>query len=73
MRILEIGAGTGGSTKPILETLALNHEQEPRVGRYAIYDFTDISPSFFEKAKEKFYSQRDGMRFATLEIEEDLI
>lgn len=71
MRILEIGAGTGGLTRQILETLVLSHGQEPRVGRYAIYQFREISPSFFYKAKEKFYSLHDGMRFATLEIEED--
>lgn len=57
----------------MLETLMLNHKQEPRVVRYAIYDFTDISPSIFAKAKEEFDAQRDGMRFETLDIEEDPI
>ncbi|KAF2150161.1 reducing type I polyketide synthase [Myriangium duriaei CBS 260.36] len=51
---LEVGAGTGGSTYAILESLL--HYQEPRYGPhlYQNYTFTDISESFFEKAKERF-------------------
>ena len=51
MKILEIGAGTGGATSPILDTLMCHGEGEAGAARLHTYDFTDISPSF-EKAKE---------------------
>ncbi|KAL4733731.1 hypothetical protein BDV11DRAFT_175406 [Aspergillus similis] len=49
MKILEVGAGTGGQTAPILETLASGG-----ITKCLSYDYTDISPSFFPRAKEKF-------------------
>lgn len=73
MEILEIGAGTGGATKPVLDTLMIHGEKELGAPRYKHYDFTDISPSFFEKAQELFNSQKDRMTFARLNIEEDPI
>jgi SAM-dependent methyltransferase len=50
LRILEVGAGTGGTTELILRDLA-------RCGgnpSYLIYTFTDISAGFFAQAKERF-------------------
>lgn len=47
MKILEVGAGTGGATGPILETLARHGENESGTCRFSSSDFTDISPSFF--------------------------
>ncbi|KAF2962695.1 hypothetical protein GQX73_g10878 [Xylaria multiplex] len=49
MNILEVGAGTGGQTKRILETMSSDG-----INKWARYDYTDISPSFFPQAKEKF-------------------
>ncbi|OTB06091.1 hypothetical protein M426DRAFT_55767 [Hypoxylon sp. CI-4A] len=69
--ILEVGAGTGGATVPILNTLARHGEAEVGAGRFKRYDFTDISPSFFEMAKETFKKTADRMRFQTLNIEKD--
>ncbi|KAE9567271.1 Highly reducing polyketide synthase alt5 [Colletotrichum fructicola] len=71
MKILEIGAGTGGMTHPMLETLT--HYKDPNASgiRFASYDFTDISPSFFEKAREVFHYAVDRMNFKTLNIEND--
>lgn len=54
MKILEVGAGTGGATSPILDTVIRHGEEEAGAARFNTYDFTDISPSFFEKAKETF-------------------
>lgn len=65
MRILEIGAGTGGATVPILDYL--RGAAEPR---YALYDFTDISLSFFEKAKEAF-SKCKRINFSVFDVEKD--
>lgn len=67
MNILEVGAGTGGATSAVMKTLT---GQGPRLRQY---DFTDISPSFFERAKEKFNEQSGKMSFKVLNIEKDPI
>ena len=71
MKILEVGAGTGGATSPILDTLMRHGEGEAGAARFNSYDFTDISPSFFEKAKETFHASVGRMNFRTLNIEND--
>ncbi|PGG95988.1 hypothetical protein AJ79_09779 [Helicocarpus griseus UAMH5409] len=65
MMFLELGAGTGGATAPVLDTLTKGGKQ-----RFALYDFTDISAGFFEKAKATF-SGYPNIRFRKLNIEED--
>ncbi|KAF6806133.1 hybrid PKS-NRPS protein, partial [Colletotrichum musicola] len=62
-KILEIGAGTGGATKAMFNGLD---------GTYSSYTFTDISSSFFEKAKERFKNEADRMVFKTLDVEKDV-
>lgn len=71
VKILEVGAGTGGATRPILDTLMHHGENEPGAPRFHSYEFTDISPSFFEKARETFQFCVDHMKFRTLNIEND--
>ncbi|KUJ13246.1 reducing type I polyketide synthase [Mollisia scopiformis] len=66
MNILEIGAGTGSTTKVLLKLLA----PVPTSPRYGQYDFTDVSPSFFDKAKSKF-GHFSRMEFRVLDIEKD--
>lgn len=61
-RILEIGAGTGGTTSSILEDIE---------DAYSAYTYTDISSGFFEKAADKFASNRGKMAFKILDIEKD--
>ena len=68
MKVLEIGAGTGGATLPILTALS---GQNGSHCRFSNYTFTDISTGFFEKAHEKFKSWLPLMKFAKLNIEED--
>ncbi|PVI03044.1 hypothetical protein DM02DRAFT_558795 [Periconia macrospinosa] len=63
VRILEIGAGTGGTTTTVIETLS-------RLGVDLEYWFTDVSPSFVNAAKRKFASCQ-SMKFATVNIEKD--
>lgn len=69
MKILEIGAGTGGSTAKMLRALKTRDggHSEPR---YSSYSYTDISQSFFETAQGDF---RDYPRliFSALDIESD--
>lgn len=60
MRVLEIGAGTGGATEVALRSLGTNFES---------YTFTDISPGFFEKAQLKFTEHGGNLRYHVLDIE----
>ncbi|KAJ5887882.1 type I iterative PKS [Penicillium taxi] len=65
VRILEIGAGTGGLTSIALKSL------NPDSGRlYSRYKFTDISPGFIADAQERFH-QYDAVEYATLDITRD--
>ncbi|PTU22050.1 hypothetical protein P175DRAFT_0477898 [Aspergillus ochraceoroseus IBT 24754] len=66
LRILEIGAGTGGTTLPLLRGFTAPNGQ----WMYQSYTFTDISVGFFEKAKAKFADWGD-MLFQPLNIEMD--
>jgi acyl transferase domain-containing protein/NADPH:quinone reductase-like Zn-dependent oxidoreductase/SAM-dependent methyltransferase len=61
LRILEIGAGTGGTTGFVLPCLPAD-----RVS----YTFTDISPLFGTKARQKFKTY-PFMQYETLNIEND--
>ena len=62
MRIIEIGAGTGSATMPILRALGL---------KFAHYDFTDISTGFFVRAKEEQKDWGDRISHRRLNVEED--
>ena len=68
LRVLEIGAGTGGATLPILETLGGQDGKKPRFLRY---DYTDISGGFFDAAKERFKSWSSFLRYRILNIEKE--
>ncbi|KAI9691868.1 MAG: Type I Iterative PKS [Bathelium mastoideum] len=63
-KILEIGAGTGGTTKSILEGIG---------DKFSSYTYTDISPSFFAKAGERFRDSSKKMIFKTLDIDMDIV
>ncbi|KAJ5832327.1 hypothetical protein N7474_000638 [Penicillium riverlandense] len=69
LNIIEIGAGTGGATLPILQSLGGGEVgSTPRFGHYT---YTDISPGFFEKAKTKFENWNHLMTYQTLDISAD--
>lgn len=63
LRILEIGAGTGGTTTQILPCL-----KKAGMWGNVEYTFTDVSPYFLEKAKEQF-SDYEGMSYRVLDLE----
>nr|WP_294524330.1 type I polyketide synthase [uncultured Rhodopila sp.] len=63
LRVLEIGAGTGGTTSYVLPRLP--------AGRVD-YVFTDVSPIFLERAVTQFGAY-DFLRTALLDIEQDPI
>ena len=72
LRVLEIGAGTGGATRPILECLMTQGNGEQGTPRFSHYAFTDISIGFFENAREMFKNTASRMSFRALNVEADL-
>lgn len=60
MRVLEIGAGTGSATEHVLGALG---------SRTSEYVYTDITPTFFAKARERFSSPK--LTFKTLDISQN--
>ena len=50
---------------------ALSGDAEGAPPNFANYDFTDLSPAFFEKAREKLSRWREYMKFKKLDIECD--
>ncbi|KAI1178434.1 S-adenosyl-L-methionine-dependent methyltransferase [Nemania sp. FL0916] len=64
VRILEIGAGTGGTTGPLVAILENS--------KLAVnYTFTDIGPSFVHKAKVR-WGRNQWMDFSVLDLEEEI-
>ncbi|KAK6598095.1 polyketide synthase [Botrytis cinerea] len=70
--VLEIGSGTGSFTECILSALIGFDGTERCTERFNSYHYTDISPSFFEQAREKFGPFIDRLHFRVLDIEGDL-
>lgn len=68
LKFLEVGAGTGGATLPILQTLGGEAGSTPR---FSHFTYTDISPGFFEKAKDKFQAWGSLMSYQTLDVSSD--
>ncbi|OXN17610.1 hypothetical protein CDV57_09099 [Aspergillus fumigatus] len=62
MNFLEVGAGTGGATKAILEKIGYS---------YASYTYTDISSAFFDHDAGHFQSHASKMIFKALDITKD--
>ncbi|KAL9076207.1 MAG: hypothetical protein Q9157_003764 [Trypethelium eluteriae] len=74
MRILEVGAGTGGASVTTLEALSSSGEAGSGVPpRYQHYDYTDVSPFFFEKARNRFPEHLPRMRFKLFDVGDDPI
>ncbi|KAI9689893.1 MAG: Type I Iterative PKS [Bathelium mastoideum] len=65
MSILEIGAGTGGTTLPLMRALS----SSPSTFRK--YDFTDISSGFFATAQSALEEWSGMVQYQTLDIERD--
>lgn len=71
LKIIEIGAGTGGATAAILERLIRNGRGEECSPRYSQYVYTDISPGFFQSAQERFSKHSNRVLYKVLDIEKD--
>lgn len=59
LNVLEIGAGTGGSTKAIMNAVG---------DSFSSYTYTDISSGFFPAAQEVFKEQSSRMTYKVLDI-----
>ncbi|KAJ4346503.1 uncharacterized protein N0V89_010432 [Didymosphaeria variabile] len=68
MRVLEIGAGTGGTTSWILKAL----QSAEGVRLFSKYHYTDISAGFFPTAKEKF-KDFTGIEYSVLDVSKDVV
>jgi NADPH:quinone reductase-like Zn-dependent oxidoreductase/thioesterase domain-containing protein/SAM-dependent methyltransferase/acyl carrier protein len=62
LRILEVGAGTGGTTDAVLRSVSADRLE---------YWFTDVSAAFLAKAERRFAGVR-CVRFHRLDLERDL-
>ena len=62
VRILEIGAGTGGTSRHVLQALG-------RVGSGVTYDYTDVSAGFIAHGRARFGKDYSFARFRVLDIE----
>jgi hypothetical protein len=69
MNILEVGAGTGSFTRHILA--ALSPRSSATGVKFNSYCYTDVSPAFFERARQQFASQAPKFKFATFDAEKD--
>ncbi|EPE33257.1 NAD(P)-binding Rossmann-fold containing protein [Glarea lozoyensis ATCC 20868] len=68
LRILEIGAGTGGTTSAILKALTTPNGTR----MYGKYSYTDVSSGFFVAAKERF-KEFANIEYSVLDISKDPI
>ncbi|MEJ2693979.1 MAG: SDR family NAD(P)-dependent oxidoreductase, partial [Candidatus Thiodiazotropha sp.] len=65
IRILEIGAGTGGTTRTLLEHIG-------RYGGYLEYVYTDLSPAFTQYGRREYGERYPFLQFRTFNVEEPL-
>ncbi|EGP90777.1 putative polyketide synthase [Zymoseptoria tritici IPO323] len=76
--ILEIGAGTGGATKAIMQAspsrnkwTSIEKDDGHDALDFSTYHFTDISPAFFDSARQQFSPWAERMLFKQLDISSD--
>jgi hypothetical protein len=68
LRVLEIGAGTGGATAKTLEKLKSDFGER----LYLKYTISDISSGFFVQCKERF-KEHEAIEYKALDISKDPI
>lgn len=66
VRIVEIGAGTGGTSRVVLDRL---READRRVAEGIEYVYTDISPAFLQHGKQHYGEANEFLAFGILDIE----
>lgn len=66
LRILEVGAGTGGTTARVLQALTSPYGER----LYSAYSYTDVSAGFMTAAKERF-ADYENIEYGVLDVAED--
>ena len=66
LKVLEVGAGTGGTTLPLLQAHNDSHGSF-----FGHYDYTDISSGFFEQVQPTLKEWAGLLHMKTLDIERD--
>ncbi|QLI74092.1 Highly reducing polyketide synthase gloL [Metarhizium brunneum] len=66
MRILEVGAGTGGTTARVLRALTSSYGE----CLYRVYTYIDVSAGFIPAAKQRFASH-EKIEYAVLDVAAD--
>jgi len=66
MRILEVGAGTGGTTAKMLAALRSSYGER----LYGSYTYTDVSSGFMAAAKQRF-AEAEAIEYAVLDVSKD--
>ncbi|KAG6358653.1 hypothetical protein INS49_012171 [Diaporthe citri] len=66
LRILEVGAGTGGTTVRVLKSLTSPYGER----LYSKYSYTDVSAGFMTAAKERF-AEHENIEYGVLDVSED--
>ena len=66
LKVLEIGAGTGGTTAGVLRDLTSEYGES----MYSEYSYTDVSAGFFITAKERF-KEYQNIQYTVLDISKD--
>ena len=64
---LEIGAGTGSTTKSLMSHLSQGSQSQA----FGVYDYTDVSSGFFSHAQQVLKSWDDIIKYRTLDIWHD--
>ncbi|MFD8939811.1 SDR family NAD(P)-dependent oxidoreductase, partial [Streptomyces sp. NPDC059578] len=62
--VLEIGAGTGGTSRPVLDALA-------PYGSRLSYDYTDLATGLVRRAEQRLGAAHPFVRFRTLDVSTD--
>ncbi|KAL4860796.1 hypothetical protein BDV12DRAFT_208828 [Aspergillus spectabilis] len=68
LKVLEVGAGTGGTTAHVIKPLFAG---DNTFNHCEVYDYTDTSASFFEQARSDFSAHASRMHYSTLDIEQN--
>ncbi|KAF2716908.1 polyketide synthase [Polychaeton citri CBS 116435] len=66
LRVLEVGAGTGGTTSKVLKALLTSYGER----LYSKYVFTDVSSGFINTAKERF-ADHENIEYAVFDASKD--
>ncbi|RDA84939.1 hypothetical protein CP532_5159 [Ophiocordyceps camponoti-leonardi (nom. inval.)] len=68
LRIIEVGAGTGGTTLAVLSAFGSEREAASRL---QLYTYTDISSGFFEDAAQSLDRYSQLLDYKVLDVEKD--